>query len=201
MSPVVSVCPVHGAFASEQFKVAGVDEVKFKGQSEPCPQCGRMSKTMNGKYSFDGAGIATMLSGPKWSRDALDAVQDAFISAGRELADPDSVLSQTSAELERKLERIVRQGHANRRDVAELKDEVRRLGKRTKRPRFAAVLLGIGFALSTLSDLGGSIEFVSDLVEFVQTEITQGALPTFDELPPRFRTPPPSGGWDSSRGV
>lgn len=189
MAPVVSECPVHGAFPSTQFVIVN-SSGSLRGNTEPCPWCGRPSRTIEGRYSFDAEGVATMISGPEWSRAALEQVQTALYDAGRAYANTRAYTQKRADDLlDKKLDRIIQQNSDMHAELTEFRAEVQQLRKKTSRSRFAAILFGIGIALTWTSNLAGSIGFVQDVVNFAQDSIAAGAMPSLTELPPSIRPP------------
>ncbi|MFD2341350.1 hypothetical protein ACFSM7_13570 [Clavibacter michiganensis subsp. tessellarius] len=61
---------------------------------------------MDGTYSFDADGVATAITAPQWSRDALDSVQTTLAHLQKVLANPgirDEVAEEFGLETEGKL--------------------------------------------------------------------------------------------------
>lgn len=131
-----------------------------------------------------------MISGPEWSRAALEQVQTALYDAGRAYANTRAYTQKRADDLlDKKLDRIIQQNSNMRAELTGFRTEVQQLRKKTSRSRFAAILFGIGIALTWTSNLAGSIDFVQDVVNFAQDAIAAGATPSLTELPPNIRPP------------
>jgi hypothetical protein len=76
MSPFAALCPEHGAFESRLIAGSSNSNVTMRGNSEPCPQCGWRSRTVEGTFDQDAAGHVTAVTAPAWSRAALNSVQE-----------------------------------------------------------------------------------------------------------------------------
>lgn len=77
MSPVASLCPVHGAFVSRAFSALAAQGVYMSGNIESCPypECREDTAVMDGVFNFDERGRAVAVDAPAWSRLILDQVQ------------------------------------------------------------------------------------------------------------------------------
>lgn len=104
--PVVAVCPVHGPFASRAIVVQRATNVTFTNNSESCPKCGRLGKIMDGTFNFDSAGLAEVLAAPKWSVEALSAVQRDLRALNESIGDASLPADQFDLAVERALAKL-----------------------------------------------------------------------------------------------
>lgn len=102
------------------FSFTNSSEVKLSNNSEPCPDCGRQSRLMDGVFNFDTQGLATALSAPSWSIEALSAVQGTLEELTEELSGDDLNTARYDAIMAKLHEqdpavfRVVAEGVANR---------------------------------------------------------------------------------------
>jgi hypothetical protein len=113
---------------------------------------------MDGEYNFDDDGFATQLSGPEWSRVALDAVQEKLVALQTALVDP-AVPDETADEW-------------YRRTIDELRTENSRLtdllvgnGKKKSRKKRAAFVAGVIALIGILSGLPDAYEGIEFILE------------------------------------
>lgn len=82
MSPVVAVCPHHGAQdVGRWIRLATSEPVTLQGNVVNCPKCGELVPIIDGTYVSDAFGRLTPVQAPKWSLDALEAVQGPLLQA------------------------------------------------------------------------------------------------------------------------
>ncbi|QUW18659.1 hypothetical protein [Agrococcus sp. Marseille-Q4369] len=112
MSPIVAVCPEHGPFAVRGIVVRSTARLKISGSSTNCSTCGAHSPIMDGEYSIDSHGIATALSAPQWSLDALRAIQEPVQRAAAAVADAAVAEPDALREVQRMLNEIKVQNDA-----------------------------------------------------------------------------------------
>lgn len=106
MSPVVSVCPEHGPFASQTYIMRHVEGAMFQGAEDICPICGKVSRVIDGRFSFDGEGIATVISAPDWSREALRDVQGDLLAMANAAEDRRYSDTRAFALIDKRLEQM-----------------------------------------------------------------------------------------------
>lgn len=186
--PLAAVCPAHGPFKSGAFAAFDSHGTTVSG-SEPCPVpgCGRESRIAEGRFDFDHEGMATVLTAPSWSRDAIEAVQRPLREAAAALRDKSLSDADAFAVLNEKLDRVLAGQAASDQNVRELTTEVRALRGKLSRSKLASMLLGIVFVLGMIADAGGAIDAVSDLLEWATSQYDAGLEPA--EAPAPFGTP------------
>ncbi|MBO9043483.1 hypothetical protein [Curtobacterium flaccumfaciens] len=172
--PVLSKCPVHGAFPSRILDIGdegSIGQLVLSGNSESCPKCNRPSAVMEGTFSVRG-GLIEILSAPQWTRDMLDrtkaAVQDA-VEAVR--ADDQAAILSAIADL--------------RREQSGLADLLQKAVVGKPKNRALKLLAGVLLAVELVSNAGSAVETVGDVVKVgadVITSITrvldEGGEPT-----------------------
>lgn len=127
---------------------------------------------MDGAFDFDSEGIASAISAPQWSIDALRAVQGELQEAAKALNDPAYSDQRAYGLLEAKLDKIIQQNEAS----ADLAAEVKRQGLALTRSRLATVILGISFAVSFIADVGAASEITSGVIEYLVEQIQAGVV-------------------------
>jgi len=142
---------------------------------------------MDGSFDFDAGGIASVISAPQWSREALKAVQGELMEAARALADPNYSADRAYGLLDAKLDRILKSQDESQAQVTALTDEVRQLKKKLSRSKLANVLLAICFVIGNVSDVGGAVSTVSDLISWVVDQVEHGQPPSMPPTTPTRR--------------
>lgn len=103
MSPVLSNCPNCGTFTSSVIDVESSSDVTIGGIKETCPRCGATAEVYPGTFNFDAQGLATVLTGPGWTRAAYAQAQQALLRTGRALKagqDKDEALQSLAREVD-----------------------------------------------------------------------------------------------------
>lgn len=162
--PVVAVCPVHGAFESRAIQLENATDVVLSGNVESCPQCGRLSRVMDGTYNFDTSGVAQVLAAPAWSRLALRQVQSEVRRLANAAENPelsDDMVQQIATEVAARIA-----SHDER--VAEMV-----LSGIRDRPRHAAIafLLALITVLGMIDGAVGGARVTYDAVEKIVNEV------------------------------
>lgn len=130
--------------------------VQLLNNREGCPRCGRLSPVIDGTYAFDERGIATALSAPAWSIDALRAIQEPLRLVATKLADP--AVADDAAE--RIVERVVEM--LEKRDAATAA-AMRASTKGKPRSKVLAVVMAMLVAIGAVVDLHDAGEIAGDV--------------------------------------
>lgn len=183
--PVAAVCPVHGPFESRGFAAAGRGTT-FIGSKETCPRCGRLSPVMDGTFDFDHAGIATVISAPQWSRDALDALQRDVTTIASAMRDETHYSDDRAYKL---LEaRVQRLEQENGELGAQLATRVREAARKHPRKRFAAFMAGLAIAIGAVASLPQAVDnvtaWVDNIIIWGTSLAEQGIQPNPSDVPP-----------------
>lgn len=103
MSPVYSHCRLHGTFTSRAIEVVDSTDVTIGPFWEPCPVCEQASQVFPGTFDFDKDGIATVLSGPDWTRKTYANAQRVLGRARQKLENGEDlkrVIADTARDLD-----------------------------------------------------------------------------------------------------
>ncbi len=156
-------------------------QLTLSGNTESCPACGRPSAVMDGSFSIRD-GLVEVLSAPQWTRDMLERTR-ATVQQTVDAIQRDDLAAAWSA-----IDDL-------RRDHNGLAEFVRTSVSGQPKKRAVQVLGGIVFALAIISDSGGAVSAISDVIR-VSGDAIASIVQVLDEsgeptdLPGQAPTPP-----------
>lgn len=165
--PVVSVCPVHGPFISQQLRIKQATDVTFVGNADSCPICKAPSRMMDGNFNFDAEGLVTILSAPQWTRQALQEVAGALADGARIIED-----AASTKEREKALRDVIDNLAATNQILAQT---VQQLTQTKKRPwsKIVALLNALAAAVTIALGAPTLMEFAESAGDQVRHAVEQ----------------------------
>lgn len=175
------------------FDMGPAEGVTFAGNYDRCPKCDQPSIVMEGRFDFDGHGIASVISAPTWSRDALLEVQSDLLAMARAAEDPRYSDARVSALIDTRLERMEERAELRDREQRELilglKEEIQTLHREESRSRLQAVLRSLGSVVGVVAAISGAIQGAAMLADWATTVINAAQTVSLDDLPSEILAP------------